>query len=212
MTESTMLDIHDTPIEICASEKGTSEKDISTDPTASVIWLHGLGADGTDFVPVVNLLNLPHVRFILPHALHKKVSANNGYEMRAWYDVFGFAPGRREDEAGIHQSQAYIESLISKEIARGIPANRIVLAGFSQGGAVALQTALRHEQALGGVMASQIWINVIIIFYSIGRSSSTFYYFWIIIRNTNCCIISNQCMMWNSSIPNISNTKIFNFC
>ena len=153
-----MLDIYDTPIEISVSEKGISEKGISTDPTASVIWLHGLGADGTDFVPVVNLLNLPHVRFILPHALHKKVSANNGYEMRAWYDVFGFAPDSREDEAGIHQSQAYIESLISKEIARGIPANRIVLAGFSQGGAVALQTALRHKQALGGVMALSTYL------------------------------------------------------
>ena len=153
-----MLDIYDTPIEISVSEKGISEKGISTDPTASVIWLHGLGADGTDFVPVVNLLNLPHVRFILPHALHKKVSANNGYEMRAWYDVFGFAPGSREDEAGIRQSQVYIESLISKEIARGIPANRIVLAGFSQGGAVALQTALRHKQALGGVMALSTYL------------------------------------------------------
>jgi phospholipase/carboxylesterase len=104
------------------------------------------------------MLNLPHVRFILPHALYKKVTANNGYEMRAWYDVFGFAPGSREDEAGIHQSQAYVESLISKEIARGIPSNRIVLAGFSQGGAIALQTALRHKQALGGVMALSTYL------------------------------------------------------
>ncbi len=147
-----MLDIYgttyDAPIEISASAS----------PTASVIWLHGLGADGNDFVPVVKLLNLPHVRFILPHALSKKVTANNGYEMRAWYDVFGFAPGNREDEAGIHQSQAYVESLISKEVARGIPANRIVLAGFSQGGAVVLQTALRHKQALGGVMALSTYL------------------------------------------------------
>ncbi len=148
MTESSMLDIHDTPIEIS----------VSADPTASVIWLHGLGADGNDFVPVVQLLNLPHVRFILPHALFKKVTANNGYEMRAWYDVFGFTPGSREDEAGIRQSQAYVESLISKEIARGIPSNRIVLAGFSQGGAVVLQTALRHKQALGGVMALSTYL------------------------------------------------------
>ncbi len=144
-----MLDIaHDTPIEISTS----------ADPTASVIWLHGLGADGNDFVPVVNMLNLPHVRFILPHALHKKVTANNGYEMRAWYDVFGFAPGSQEDEAGIRQSQAYIESLISKEIARGIPSNRIVLAGFSQGGAVALQTALRYKQPLAGIMALSTYL------------------------------------------------------
>jgi phospholipase/carboxylesterase len=154
MMESFMLDIaHDAPIEI-----NSSEISISADPTASVIWLHGLGADGNDFVPVVNMLNLPHVRFILPHALYKKVTANNGYEMRAWYDVFGFVPGSREDEVGIRQSQAYIESLISKEIARGIPANRIVLAGFSQGGAIALQTALRHKQALGGVMALSTYL------------------------------------------------------
>ena len=78
------------------------------------------------------MLNLPHVRFILPHAAFKKVTANNGYEMRAWYDVFGFTLGSREDEAGIRESQAYIELLISKEVARGIPSNRIVLAGFSQ--------------------------------------------------------------------------------
>ena len=140
--------MYDTPIEICASAA----------PTASVIWLHGLGADGNDFVPVVNLLNLPQVRFILPHALYKKVTANNGYEMRAWYDVFGFTPGSREDEAGIHQSQAYIESLISKEVARGIPSNRIVLAGFSQGGAVVLQTALRYKLPLGGVLALSTYL------------------------------------------------------
>jgi phospholipase/carboxylesterase len=138
----------DTPIEIS----------ISAAPTASVIWLHGLGADGNDFVPVVKMLNLPNVRFILPHAAYKKVTANNGYEMRAWYDVFGFTPGSREDEAGVRESQAYIESLISKEVARGIPANRIVLAGFSQGGAVALQTALRHNQALAGVLALSTYL------------------------------------------------------
>ncbi len=144
-----MLDtIYDTPIEISASAA----------PTASVIWLHGLGADGNDFVPVVKMLNLPHVRFILPHAAYKKVTANNGYEMRAWYDVFGFTVGSREDETGVHESQAYIESLISKEVARGIPANRIVLAGFSQGGAVALQTGLRHKQALAGIMALSTYL------------------------------------------------------
>ena len=144
-----MADIaYDTPIEISATAS----------PTASVIWLHGLGADGNDFVPVVHLLNLPQVRFILPHAAFKKVTANNGYAMRAWYDVFGFTPGSREDEAGIHESQAYIETLISKEVARGIPSNRIVLAGFSQGGAVVLQTALRHKQALGGVMALSTYL------------------------------------------------------
>lgn len=139
---------YDTPIEIS----------MSATPTASVIWLHGLGADGNDFVPVVKMLNLPHVRFILPHAAFKKVTANNGYEMRAWYDIFSFVPGSKQDEAGIRESQAYIESLISKEVARGIPAKRIFIAGFSQGGAVALQTALRHEQALAGVLALSTYL------------------------------------------------------
>ena len=140
--------VYDTPIEIS----------IKAAPSASVIWLHGLGADGNDFVPVVKMLNLPHVRFILPHAAYKKVSANNGYEMRAWYDVFGFASGSREDATGVHESQAYIESLISKEVARGIPSERIVLAGFSQGGAVVLHTALRHQQTLAGVLALSTYL------------------------------------------------------
>ena len=140
--------IYDTPIEIS----------MSATPSASVIWLHGLGADGNDFVPVVKMLNLPHVRFILPHAAFKKVTANYGYEMRAWYDVFGFAPGSREDAAGVKESQAYIESLINKEVARGIPSERIVLAGFSQGGAVVLHTALRQQQALAGVMALSTYL------------------------------------------------------
>ena len=140
--------IYEAPIEIS----------MSATPSASVIWLHGLGADGNDFEPVVKMLNLPHVRFILPHAAFKKVTANNGYEMRAWYDVFGFAPGSREDAAGVHASQAYIEALISKEVARGIPAKRIVLAGFSQGGAVVLHTALRHQQALAGVLALSTYL------------------------------------------------------
>lgn len=140
--------MYDTPIEIT----------LSAAPTASVIWLHGLGADGNDFVPVVKMLNLPHVRFILPHAAYQKVTANNGYEMRAWYDIFGFNPGSREDNAGIHASQHYIESLIQHEINRGIPANRIVLAGFSQGGAIALQTALRYKEPLAGVMALSTYL------------------------------------------------------
>lgn len=140
--------MYDTPIEISMSEA----------PTASVIWMHGLGADGHDFAPVAKMLNLPHVRFILPHASHKKVTANNGYEMRAWYDIFSFTPGSREDDSGIHESQAYIESLIQREIDRGIPAKRIVIAGFSQGGAIALQTALRYKQALAGVMALSTYL------------------------------------------------------
>jgi phospholipase/carboxylesterase len=144
-----MLDIaYEAPIEISTSAT----------PSASVIWLHGLGADGNDFVPVVKVLNLPHVRFILPHAAFKKVTANNGYEMRAWYDIFSFTPGSKQDEAGVRESQTYIESLVAKEVARGIPASRIVIAGFSQGGAIALQTALRQEQALAGVLALSTYL------------------------------------------------------
>ena len=134
---------YDTPIEICQSKQAS----------ASVIWMHGLGADGKDFVPVVETLNLPQIRFILPHAPYLKVSANKGYEMRAWYDIFGFAPGSKEDESGIRKTQAYIESLIAHEVSRGIAPSNIVLAGFSQGGAIALHTALRQQQALAGVLA-----------------------------------------------------------
>jgi phospholipase/carboxylesterase len=144
-----MIDIaYDTPIEISSSAA----------PSASVIWLHGLGADGNDFVPIVKMLNLPHVRFILPHAAFKKVTANNGYEMRAWYDIFSFTPGSKQDEAGVRESQTYIESLIAKEVMRGIPSNRIVIAGFSQGGAIALQTALRHSRALAGILALSTYL------------------------------------------------------
>lgn len=125
---------------------------------ASVIWMHGLGADGNDFVPVVEMLNLPHVRFILPHAPYRKITRNNGYEMRAWYDIYGLTLISREDIAGITESQLAIEALIAQEIKRGVPANRIVLAGFSQGGAIALHTALRYSQALAGVLALSTYL------------------------------------------------------
>ncbi len=140
--------MHDIPIELCSGKN----------PNASVIWLHGLGADGNDFVPVVEMLNLPNIRFILPHAPYRKVTINNGYEMRAWYDLFGLTIGCREDENGIRESQAYIESLIVQEIKRGIACNKIALAGFSQGGALSLHTALRHEKALAGIMALSTYL------------------------------------------------------
>ncbi len=125
---------------------------------ASVIWMHGLGADGNDFVPVVEMLDLPHIRFILPHAPYRNVTRNNGYEMRAWYDIYGLTPISREDATGINESQLAIEALIAQEIKRGVPANRIVLAGFSQGGAIALHTALRYPQALAGVLALSTYL------------------------------------------------------
>ena len=137
-----------TPIEICQTET----------PIASVIWLHGLGADGHDFVPVVNMLNLPNIRFILPHAPYQKISMNNGYEMRAWYDLFGLQSKHPQDATGIEKTQAYIESLIAKENSRGIANERIVIAGFSQGGAIALHLAARQQQALAGVLALSTYL------------------------------------------------------
>ena len=125
-------------------------------PTASVIWLHGLGADGNDFVPVVGELGLPPqlaVRFIFPHAPMQPVTINSGFVMRAWYDVVNQDMSFREDEAGVRRSQQEIEKFITKEKDRGIGASRIVLAGFSQGGAIALQTGLRHSERLAGIMA-----------------------------------------------------------
>jgi phospholipase/carboxylesterase len=133
-------------------------------PHASVIWMHGLGADGNDFVPVVQELGLsgaPGVRFIFPHAPMQPVSINNGYVMRAWYDVrWGDLEGRSKqaDEQGVRASQAAIDRLIEQETADGIAAERIVLAGFSQGGAIALQVGLRYSRKLAGVMALSTYL------------------------------------------------------
>ena len=128
------------------------------DIIGSVIWLHGLGADGHDFSPVVELLNLPMLRFILPHAPHRPVTMNNGYEMRAWYDLFGLAMGSPEDATGIAASQLTLEQLIQAEIDQGIPSHQIVIAGFSQGGAMALHTALRYHKPLAGVIALSTYL------------------------------------------------------
>ena len=125
---------------------------------ASVIWLHGLGADGYDFEPVIELLNLPYIKFILPHAPYRPVTLNNGYEMRAWYDIFGLTPDSPQDANGIHAMQVELEALIAHEIALGIPASRIVLAGFSQGGAMVLHTATRYREKLAGVLALSTYL------------------------------------------------------
>ena len=130
-------------------------------PASSVIWMHGLGADGNDFVPVVNELALPQqlaVRFIFPHAPMQPVTINGGFVMRAWYDVFNQDLSFREDEAGVRRSQQEIEKLITKEKNRAIAASRIVLAGFSQGGAIALQTGLRYPERLAGIMALSCYL------------------------------------------------------
>jgi phospholipase/carboxylesterase len=129
--------------------------------TAAVIWLHGLGADGFDFVPIVNELRLPAtlpVRFVFPHAQSRPVTINNGYVMRAWYDIKGFAPNRDEDETGIRESVRVVQQYIDREIAGGIAADRIVIAGFSQGGAIALHTGLRYPQRLAGIMGLSTYL------------------------------------------------------
>jgi phospholipase/carboxylesterase len=142
----------------------TIEIETGKNPAASVIWMHGLGADGNDFAPIVNELELdgtPAIRFVFPHAPMRPVTINNGYVMRAWYDVsFGDLEGqsRLADERGVRESQAHITALIEREANRGIAVEDIVLAGFSQGGAIALQTGLRHPRKLAGVMALSTYL------------------------------------------------------
>ncbi len=131
-------------------------------PIGAVIWMHGLGADGNDFVPVIKELSLPEslpLRFIFPHAPMRPVTVNGGQVMRAWYDLMELGSVERKvDEAGIRESQRAIEALINQEISRGVPANRIVLAGFSQGGAIALHTGLRCSQGLAGILALSTYL------------------------------------------------------
>ena len=125
-------------------------------PQKSVIWLHGLGADGSDFVPIVPELQLPEnntIRFIFPHAPVKPVTINNGYAMRAWYDVYSLTSSEHVDMSGISSSILAIKQLIEKEITKGIASNHILLAGFSQGAAIALMTGLQYQQPLAGILA-----------------------------------------------------------
>ena len=132
------------------------EINTGANPRASVIWLHGLGADGHDFEPIVPELKLDQpVRFVFPHAPVRAVTINQGMRMRAWYDILQFGPGP-EDEAGVRASQKLVEEMIAAEKARGI--GSIVLAGFSQGGAIVLQSALRHGERLAGVLALSTYL------------------------------------------------------
>ncbi len=138
----------------------TIEVETGARPGAAVIWLHGLGADGHDFEPIVPELRLPAskpVRFVFPHAPQRPVTINSGMRMRAWYDILQMGGGR-EDEAGIREAQGLLGALIQEQNGKGIPARKIVLAGFSQGGAIVLQTALRHPERLGGVMALSTYL------------------------------------------------------
>ena len=134
----------------------TIEHETAPSPRAAIIILHGLGADGTDFVPVAHELELATVgpvRYVFPHAPTRPVTINGGYVMRAWYDILGLdARELREDERGLRESQRLVEALIEREKERGIPAARIVLAGFSQGCAMTLMTGLRHRERLAGLV------------------------------------------------------------
>jgi len=139
----------------------TVERETGPEPTASVIWLHGLGADGYDFDPIVPALRLPggpEVRFVFPHAPVRPVTINNGIEMRAWYDIIAIQRGAREDEAGIRESAEAVAALLRREEGRGVAPERVVLAGFSQGGAVALHAGLRYPQKLAGIMGLSTYL------------------------------------------------------
>ena len=131
------------------------------DPVGTIIWMHGLGADGWDFMPIVRELPLPEeapLRFIFPHAPIRPVTLNNGMEMRAWYDIAMLDMQRLPDEAGIREAQQSIERLMARERDRGVDSSKIVLAGFSQGGVIALQTGLRHANQLGGIVALSTYL------------------------------------------------------
>lgn len=139
----------------------TVERETGTDPTHSVIWLHGLGADGNDFAPIVPELvspQWPALRFVFPHAPVRPVTINGGMPMRAWYDILGFDLLSRQDATGMRVSVEAVEALIAREHERGVPGERIVLAGFSQGGAIALAAGLRHAQRLAGIVALSTYL------------------------------------------------------
>jgi phospholipase/carboxylesterase len=137
------------------------EIETGKEPRYSVIWMHGLGADGNDFVPIVPEIrqpDWPSVRFVFPHAPVRPVTINGGLKMRAWYDILGLEIANRQDEAGVRASIVEVEALVAREESRGIPSNHVVIAGFSQGGAIALAAGLRHAQPLGGIVALSTYL------------------------------------------------------
>ncbi|MCA7025254.1 MULTISPECIES: alpha/beta hydrolase [Stenotrophomonas] len=139
----------------------TVEQETGAAPEWSVIWLHGLGADGHDFAPIVPELVRPHwpaIRFVFPHAPKRPVSINNGMPMRAWYDIVSLDFRSRADASGVAESVAQVEALIAREQARGTPRERILLAGFSQGGAITLSTGLRQQSPLAGLVALSTYL------------------------------------------------------
>jgi len=141
----------------------TVEQITGPQPRWSILWLHGLGADGNDFAPIVPELirpGWPELRFVFPHAPVRAVTINNGARMRAWYDIRNFEIDQRADEVGVRESIAQVEALLAREIERGVPSERIILAGFSQGGAIALAAGVRRELALGGIVALSTYLPI----------------------------------------------------
>jgi phospholipase/carboxylesterase len=139
------------------------EIETAANPRHAVIWLHGLGADGHDFEPIVPQLvrpEWPALRFVFPHAPVTPITLNGGLPMRAWYDIAGFDLAQRQDEAGIRASIASVQSLIAREVERGVPIANIVLTGFSQGGAVALAAGLRHANKLAAIVALSTYLPI----------------------------------------------------
>ena len=137
------------------------EKDTAPNPRHAVIWLHGLGADGNDFLPIVPELvdpNWPALRFVFPHAPVRPITINGGMAMRAWYDISGQEIAQRQDETGIRSSIVLLEELVAREVERGIACENIFLAGFSQGGAIVLAGGIRHAQRLGGIVALSTYL------------------------------------------------------
>lgn len=137
------------------------ETETAPNPRHAVIWLHGLGADGNDFAPIVPELvghDWPPLRFVFPHAPVRPITINNGMSMRAWYDIRGMAIADKQDEPGIRASIAQVDELIAREGGRGIPAERVLLAGFSQGGAIALAAGVRHSGKLAGIVALSTYL------------------------------------------------------
>lgn len=142
----------------------TTEIETGESPEYVIIWLHGLGADGNDFVPIIDQLNLPldkSIRFVFPHAPEQPITVNNGYIMRAWYDIkdSNFNTDD-EDELGIRHSQEEIEALIEREVENGVATERIIVAGFSQGGVIALQVGLRYVKSLAGILALSCYLSL----------------------------------------------------
>ena len=139
----------------------TVERETGRDPRWSVVWLHGLGADGNDFVPILPELvrrDWPPIRFVFPHAPQRAVTINGGMRMRAWYDIVDADLRNRADLHGVRESVAQVEALLARENERGVPASRILLAGFSQGGAVALATGLARTEPLAGLVAMSTYL------------------------------------------------------